>query len=152
MRHFGAVGSKPKCATVSSSSAPEVNHIICTYPYASLDEFVKKNPHCCKIIRGDDNENEDGPPRFADRIFGVFNYVVEAEYMEKSLLTDKDDSDSVDRAVAGNLAQNRHPQEKEVRRRQYFGNCGEPCEEVRSKMNLLFSLLTWALGTCCYVD
>lgn len=151
MRHFGAVGTKSSCYKVGSYAASGGNQdrIECIYPYGSLDEFVQKNPGCCKLIKGTDNRNEDGPPRFADRVFGVFNYVVEAEFIETKSVRMNISGSEADIPSTSNYP---IPQEKNVRRRAYFGNCGDSCNEVRENLNVIFSLIVSILGTCCYMD
>lgn len=148
MRYFAGNENKKTCVRVFGGDFAEASHIVCTFSYENIDEFISKNPSCCKIIKGDDNRNEDGPPSFADRVFGIFNYVVEAEFIEKSANINQRGNE------ASSQPENEYYyiQKKKIARRIYFSNCGEPCFEVRKNMNIFLSFVTSALGSRCYLD
>ena len=143
--YFAGIGRKQSCARVSDTPLLNAKKLVCTVPYDSIDDFINQNPGCCTLINGGDNSNEDGPPRFSDRLFGIFGYVVEAEFVEKE-----------NWRIIGSEKNNYKADldeihSKKVRRRIYFSNCGEPCQEVLSNA-LLLRLVATTIGTACYVD
>lgn len=68
-------------------------------PYPSTEEFFKQNPNCCQVVYK--HFNDDIPPSFFERLFGVYSYGVRMTYTEKYIMSSIDKNGKISQGQIG---------------------------------------------------
>ena len=101
-------------------------------PYADVDEFLRENPNCCRVIYK--GFADDRPPGFFEKIFGTCNYGVRMTYTYRYIK--KPLKEPIDENVKGGAEKRERTlneikgekHERLIRDHLYTaGNCGQFC-------------------------